>query len=37
LVDENGDLKPSYAVGIARDNLRELLKDPSRWRRERIT
>jgi|SRR5580704_852222 hypothetical protein len=37
VIDEDGELRPSYVVGIARDNLRELKKNPSRWRRERVT
>jgi hypothetical protein len=37
VVDENGELKPSYVVGIAQDNLKELHKDPRRWRRESVT
>jgi hypothetical protein len=36
LVDESGDLKPGYVVGIAEDNLKELLKHPGRWRREGV-
>jgi hypothetical protein len=37
LIDEQGDLKPGYVVGIAQENLSELQKDPRRWRREPVT
>ena len=36
-VDESGDLKPGYVVGIAEDNLKALQKDQRRWRREPVT
>jgi len=35
-LDENKQLKPLYAVGIAEENLEELRKHPNRWRREPI-